>query len=148
MSPSVSASLFAGVPSSMSSASENLVRQSSEMRSRLSVKRRANVLLDQTIVGERVVAFLRRRYPQKTAELVAADCPGLPAGTVQKWLDRGSAPNASGYTRLWLAYGPDFLAAIAPDQTGWLDQAVRAQRAAELKTEIAALEAKLAGVRP
>lgn len=90
-----------------------------------------------------MVAFLRRMHPQKTADCVAADCPGLPAGTVQKWLDRGSAPNAAGYTRLWIAYGPDFLAAIAPKACGWLDQAVRDAERARLQQEIDRLQARL-----
>lgn len=90
-----------------------------------------------------MVAFLRRMHPHKTADCVAADCPGLPAGTVQKWLDRGSAPNAAGYTRLWIAYGPDFLAAIAPKTCGWLDQAVRNAERARLQQEIDRLQARL-----
>jgi ubiquinone biosynthesis protein UbiJ len=90
-----------------------------------------------------VIAFLRQRYPSKTPDHVAADT-GVPAGTVQKWLDRGSAPSVAHYTRLWLAYGPEFLAATIERAPAWLDAAHRAEEAARLKAEIAAREARLA----
>lgn len=98
-----------------------------------------------TSLGERVVAFLRSRHPTKTADNVAADT-GVSVNTVKTWLDRASAPNADGYTRLWIAYGPDFLAAMPDKPPAWLDQFRRDREAAHLKSEIAALEAKLAGV--
>jgi hypothetical protein len=97
-------------------------------------------------LGERVCAFLRDRHPVKTADNVAADT-GIPFNTIKTWLDRASAPNAEGYTALWMAYGPDFLAALADREPAWLQEVRRAQEAAQLKAEIAALEIKLAGVR-
>lgn len=97
-------------------------------------------------LGERVCAFLRDRHPVKTADNVAADT-GIPFNTIKTWLDRASAPNAEGYTALWMAYGPDFLAALADREPVWLRDVRRAQEAAQLKAEIAALEIKLAGVR-
>lgn len=97
-------------------------------------------------LGERVCAFLREKHPVKTADNVAADT-GIPFNTIKTWLDRASAPNAEGYTALWMAYGPDFLAALADREPAWLKDARRAQEAAHLKAEIAALQIKLAGVR-
>lgn len=100
-------------------------------------------------VGERVVAFLRQRYPAKTALNVSADTRGrIPVATIKTWLQRGSAPDADGYTDLWIAYGPDFLAVLAEGRTPeWLDRARRDLEAAHLKAEIAALQAKLSEVR-
>lgn len=97
-------------------------------------------------LGERVSAFLRLRHPLKTADNVAADT-GIPVNTVKTWLQRGSAPDADGYTLLWLAYGPEFLAVLADGRAPqWLLQARRQHEAAALKAEIAALKTKLAGV--
>lgn len=97
-------------------------------------------------LGERVCAFLREQHPAKTADNVSADT-GIPYNTVKTWLDRASAPNAEGYTALWIAYGPDFLAALADREPAWLKEIRRVQEAAHLKAEIAALELKLAGVK-
>jgi hypothetical protein len=97
-------------------------------------------------LGERVAAFLRLRHPVKTADNVSADT-GIPVNTVKTWLQRASAPDAEGYTLLWLAYGPDFLAVLADGRAPqWLQQARRDHEAAALKAEIAALKTKLAGV--
>ena len=90
-----------------------------------------------------MIAFLRHRHPLKTPDHVAAES-GVPAGTVQKWLDRGSAPSVAHYCRLWLAYGPEFLAATIERAPAWLDAAHRAEEATRLKAEIAAREARLA----
>lgn len=98
-------------------------------------------------LGERVSAFLRRMHPTKTADNVAAET-GIPVNTVKTWLQRGSAPDAEGYTALWIAYGPEFLEALAGGRSpDWLVQTRRAHEALQLKAEIATLEKKLAGVR-
>lgn len=98
-------------------------------------------------LGERVSAFLRRRHPVKTADNVAAET-GVPVNTIKTWLQRGSAPDAEGYTALWIAYGPDFLETLAGGRSpDWLVQVRRAHEALQLKAEIAALEKKLAGGR-
>lgn len=138
MSASLSASVLgASVP--MSSASEKTVRQSSRRASHLTPA-------SQTVVAERIIAFLRQRHPYKTADNVSAEA-GVPAGTVQKWMDRGSAPSAFAVFRLLGAYGPEFASAVFTNAPAWLDRAVREERAAVLKAEIAALEAKLETVR-
>lgn len=98
-------------------------------------------------LGERVSAFLRRMHPAKTADNVAAET-GIPVNTIKTWLQRGSAPDAEGYTALWITYGPAFLEALADRRSpDWLVQIRRAHEALQLKAEIAALEKKLAGVR-
>ena len=98
-------------------------------------------------LGERVSAFLRRMHPTQTADNVAAEA-GIPVNTIKTWLQRGSAPDAEGYTALWIAYGPEFLEALADSRSpDWLKQIRRAHEALQLKAEIAALEKKLAGVR-
>lgn len=96
-------------------------------------------------VGERVVAYLRTRHPAKTVEHVAAET-GVPANTIKTWLDRGTAPRADHYCRLWLAYGPSFLAATAGCAPAWLDQANRDEAATRLKAEIATREEALKGL--
>lgn len=99
-------------------------------------------------LGERVSAFLRRRHPMKTADNVAAET-GIPVNTIKTWLQRGSAPDAEGYTALWIAYGPDFLDVIAAGRSPeWLTQVRRANEARQLKAQIAALKNKLQEVRP
>lgn len=99
-------------------------------------------------LGERVSAFLRRRHPSKTADNVAAET-GIPVNTIKTWLQRGSAPDAEGYTALWIAYGPDFLDVIAAGRSPeWLTQVRRANEARQLKAQIAALKNKLQEVRP
>lgn len=99
-------------------------------------------------LGERVAEFLRRRHPKKTADNVAAET-GIPVKTIRTWLQRGSAPDAEGYTALWIAYGPDFLGAIAAGRSPeWLTQVRRANEARQLKAQIAALKNKLQEVRP
>lgn len=98
-------------------------------------------------LGERIVAFLRRQHPLKTADHVAA-ATGIPVNTVKTWLQRGSAPDAEGCTSLWIAYGPDFLAVLAGGRApGWLVDLRRDYEALQLKAEIAALEKKLSEVR-
>lgn len=84
----------------------------------------------------------------KTADNVAAET-GIPVNTIKTWLQRGSAPDAEGYTALWIAYGPDFLDVIAAGRSPeWLTQVRRANEARQLKAQIAALKNKLQEVRP
>lgn len=100
-------------------------------------------------LGERVSAFLRAKHPAKTAFNVSADTGGrVPVNTIKTWLQRGSAPDADGYTELWLAYGIEFLAALADRRAPeWLIEARRNYEALLLKQEIARLELKLAKVK-
>ena len=83
---------------------------------------------------DRAIAFIRSRYPSKTAENVAADIGGS-AETIQKMMDRCSTPNVTTFGRMILAYGPAFLVAVYPNCPQWLDEAHRRERLAALKAE-------------
>lgn len=104
-----------------------------------------NVVLSPTDVGERVCAFLRRRYATRTVENVAADVAAWHVSrfTVAKMFERQTAPGAILWLALIDAYGPDFLAAAHPKPLGWLDEAARAQRKAELEARMEALKTEL-----
>lgn len=119
------------------------MRQTAHFVSQKPSRSRQSDSAARTDVGERVIGFLRHLHPTKTAENVSIES-GVPAGTVQKWLDRGSAPSVVHFARLVSAYGPDFLATAFASPPAWLNQAVREERAATLKAEIAAREAILA----
>ena len=102
---------------------------------------------DRTVVAERIVALLRKIHPHKTAEAVEA-AAGVPRDTVQKWLDRASAPSLVPTIQLLNAYGPDMLAAIMGDKApAWLDRAREEQRAAQIEAQIAALQSELNTIR-
>lgn len=100
---------------------------------------------ERTTVQERTNAFLRRLYPVKTAENVAADT-GISANTIGKWLDRGSAPTSWAFLRLLAAYGPELARAVMTDPPEWLDRAAREEERRRLAAQIAALQARLDGV--
>jgi hypothetical protein len=120
---------------SMHTASGMPLRQSSLKSRQLSGS-------DRTVVADRIVGFLRREYPFATAENVSADT-GVAIATVQKWIERDSAPSCSSFLRLVSVYGPEFLAAVCPDRLGWLDAAARAEHDRKVRAEIAALEQRL-----
>lgn len=123
------------VAPSVTSISGKQMRQSSQFSGQLSVAHR-------TDVADRIVAFLRARYPAKTAENVAADIGGAP-GTIQKLIDRGSAPSALLFTRLVCAYGASFLRAAIETPPDWVVVAAREQELADLRAEQARIARKL-----
>ncbi len=90
-------------------------------------------------LGDRVASYLRRRFPVKTAQSVAADS-GASIDTVDNWL-RGGAPSLKWFVALVGCYGPEFLATVCPG-LDWLDEAVIAAEKAEIAREMAALEAR------
>lgn len=92
---------------------------------------------------DRAVAFLRSRYPSKTAESVAADT-GIGAETVKKWLDGAARPSWDGALTLVFAYGPAFLAAVCPTSPKWIDEAHRRERLAALEAQQARIRAEIA----
>ena len=94
--------------------------------------------------GGRVSAFLRRLYPCRTADQVAADT-GIKSATVAKWLERESAPNGSAMLILIACYGPDFLGAVMERPPAWLVQQRRAAEVAQALADIARLKATLLG---
>lgn len=98
---------------------------------------------ERTEKAERIIGFLRRLYPAKTAENVAADLGGS-AETIQKMMDRCSTPSTVLFTRMILAYGPAFLIAVYPKAPKWLDDAHRRERLAALEAEQARIRAEIA----
>ncbi len=94
---------------------------------------------------DRAVAFVRRLYPTKTADCVAADT-GLPVQTVRRWLEGVAKPSWIGFSRLIFAYGPAFLAAVYPRAPAWLDDARRRELQAELRAEQQRITEQLAAL--
>lgn len=115
------------------------------MRQDRKIGRRASVSLRHLSAGERVADYLRRLHPEKTGANVAADTRGrLSAKTVDKMLERQSAPSLPNAVILLEAYGPSFMCALMGDRApDWLSEAGRAARRAELEAKIAALNAEL-----
>ena len=103
------------------------MRQSSRFERHESLRERTNV-------AERMIAFLRQRYPVKTADNVAVDL-GCSAETVAKMIERVATPNAVTFGRMILAYGPAFLVAVYPKAPAWLDEAHRRERQEALRAE-------------
>ncbi|BDA84991.1 hypothetical protein Sa4125_25330 [Aureimonas sp. SA4125] len=96
--------------------------------------------------GARVAAYLRRLYPARTADNVAADT-GLNSGTIAKWLERESAPNGVAMLVLIAIYGPDFLGAVMKRAPAWLDASQRMTEASALAAELDKIQARLDAVR-
>jgi len=99
-----------------------------------------------TDVGQRTVRFLKGARPRDTAKLVSRDT-GIGIGTIEKMIERQSAPSAGTFVAMTLAYGPAFLAAVMPDGPAWLDRAVRAERLAQLEAEQARITRELEAMR-
>lgn len=89
---------------------------------------------ERTNVAERIITFLRLRYPTKTADNVAADL-GCSPETVAKMMERVATPNAVTFGRMVLTYGPAFLIAVYPKAPAWLDEAHRRERQEALRAE-------------
>lgn len=101
---------------------------------------------DRTVVAERTIEFLRHLHPQKTADHVAADT-GIAAGTVARWLDRGSAPSAWALLRLLGIYGPEFACAVMDEPPGWVDRAAREERQDRLERRAADIQRQIDDLR-
>lgn len=99
---------------------------------------------DKTIVAERIADCLRQIHPTKTAERVGADI-GVASATVQKWLERGSAPNNIATMKLLCAYGPEFACAVMPNPPAWLVRSAHDEGQRRLAAQIAALQAQMDG---
>lgn len=126
-------------PPPMHTASENLVRKYQVKETQLSVR-------SSTIVGERVVSFLRSIHPVKTTESVAAET-GISSSTVAKWLERSSVPGGLAILRLAAAYGPEFLVAVYPKAPAWLRDSHRRYRIEQIERQQEALERELEGLQ-
>ena len=90
--------------------------------------------LGPTEVGERTYTFLTKLYPFKTAARVSADT-GLSMSSVEKMLERRSAPGPKTWPVLATTYRSRFLAAVVPDLAEWLDPAIQAERLAQLQAD-------------
>lgn len=121
------------------------MRQSSQASGQLSGGARTDVA-ERVAKAERIIAFLRQRYPVKTAENVAADIGGC-AETLQKMIDRVSAPSAWTYGRLVCAYGPGFLCAALASPPAWIVAAAHAERLATVQAELTRITAELASLK-
>ncbi len=96
--------------------------------------------------GERLIAFLRERYPQKTADCVAADT-GIPATNVAKWLSGASLPNFRAVIALLIAYDVDFWAAVVPNPPAFVVRERTEQQIRELEDGIAQQRRELEALR-
>jgi transcriptional regulator with XRE-family HTH domain len=124
------ASFHSGFPSSsMQSVSGSHAMQSSNFD-------RPCVRSERETFSEKIVLFMRRKHPSKTAERVAADT-GINVHTVRKFQDRVSAPSIVMLNRLAEAYGIEFLHFVF----GWnfLDPDGRAAKQRALEARFAEL---------
>jgi hypothetical protein len=86
--------------------------------------------------SDRVVVFLTKQHPLKTAACVCAATKGRVAEcTVRKWLERGSSPSFTACLALIGAYGASFLAVAMYAPPVWLDDAVQAEKLTFLRQE-------------
>lgn len=136
--PAVS-DLFSSASTPMNPSSEKRMKQSSRTSP-------TAVGEDRTVVADRVSAFLRAKHPVKTADNVAADT-GIPAATVARWLDRGSAPSIPQLGKLVGAYDAEVLCVILDQPPEWMVSRARQQERERLERQIATLRAQIEGVR-
>ena len=101
--------------------------------------------LNAQVVGERVAAFLRTRYPHKTVDYVACDV-GISVSTVRKWIERSSAPAAAHFGLLVYAYGIEFIAAIYPGLS-WAETLIAMSKREAAEMQMAEADAQLAALR-
>jgi hypothetical protein len=112
------------------------------MRHHRVFRRHASVSCRHLSVGERTAGFLRSIHPEKTAANVSADTRGrISAKTIEKMLERLSAPSTVNGIILFEVYGPEFMCALMDNPPEWLSAAGREQAAARLDAGIAELEA-------
>ena len=144
----MTASLFPtgpiGRPSSMPPASRKPMKQSPRKSPTTVVDDRTGACEDRTVVADRVAAFLRAKYPLKTADNVAADT-GLPVATISRWLDRGSAPSLWALGKLVGAYDAEVLLVILDHPPPWLMDEARRQERERIERQIATLRAQIEG---
>lgn len=117
------------------------MRQSSRSDRQASGSERT-VVAERVATAERIIEFLRKRYPAKTADNVAADL-GCSPETVAKMIERVSTPSVLTFGRMIMAYGPAFLVAVYPSAPAWLDEANRRERQDALRAEQRRIQAQL-----
>lgn len=89
-----------------------------------------------------LAAFLRRQHSSCTSAHVEA-ATGIPARTVEGWLELRSYPSLAAFLTLTHHYGPSLLAAVYPRAPRWLDEATRAERIRALEDQKASIEAEM-----
>ena len=99
--------------------------------------------IDGDACPDRAVEFIRKLYPNKTADCVSADT-GVPSQTVRRWLEGVAKPSWTAFSRLIFAYGPAFLIAVYPKAPKWLDDAHLRERLAALEAAQARIQAEIA----
>jgi hypothetical protein len=62
-------------------------------------------------------------------------------------MEGASSPSWVAFSRLILAYGPAFLAAVFPRQPAWLSDAYQRERLAELEAEQARIQSKIQALK-
>lgn len=96
---------------------------------------------------EGFAAFLRKAHRFDVAA-EAGRRLGIPAKTVRNWLEQVCAPSGDNILKIAIEYGPDALAAMFPHHApGWMQRAVREERAAKLEAEMAGMQAELEALR-
>lgn len=95
-----------------------------------------------TTVGARVAAFLRGRYPVKTASCASAET-GIHAATIEKMLERESAPSAHAFLLMAQAFGPAFMLDCYIQPPQWLSDAAHAARIRDAETRLEQAQAEI-----
>lgn len=86
-----------------------------------------------------VSEWLRSRFPASTGANVEADT-GIPAATVDNWLQQRSRPSVENFATLIAVYGPALMAACLSKPAEWVNRAIRAERLVEIDEEIEQLK--------
>ena len=102
---------------------------SSQSKSTNVPKQGTNVPVSREEASERMFAFLRKVYPNKTLEHVASDL-GISVETVAKWRSRKSLPGFLTAFQMSLIYGPEFFYTVAPEMARSLNDRMDRDRAA------------------
>lgn len=89
-----------------------------------------------------LIDWLRCRYPRSTSVNVEADT-GIPAATIDNWLQGRSTPSVSHFSELLAVYGPPLLEASFTRPSSWVTEAARVFKRAELSATIMRLQAEL-----
>lgn len=89
-----------------------------------------------------LIDWLRCRYPRSTSVNVEADT-GIPAATVDNWLQGRSSPSIAHFSEMLAIYGPPLLEASFTRPTSWVTEAARMFKRAEINATIMRLQAQM-----
>lgn len=114
------------------------------MRKSGSIRRQFGEGIRQLSEAARVSRFLRLKYPERTAVNVSADTGGkISAKTIEKWLERSSAPSFAHAMLLIATYGSDFICACMDNPPACIREARSLRRRRAIEKQIAALSQQL-----